>query len=95
MAKGVAIKIDESLFRDIHVRAAERGLSVQQYVNSLIEKDLFPERRPRLNERQLEVIREAARKAGMDIQAALDVLESSQTQENDTPDLKFGKGVVL
>lgn len=90
MAKGIAIKVDEALLRDIHVRAAERGLSVQQYVNNLIEKDLFPERRPRLNDRQLEVVREAARKAGMDIQAALDVLESPQTQENDAPDLKLG-----
>ncbi len=90
MAKGIAIKVDEALFRDIHVRSAERGLSIQQYVNSLIEKDLFPERRPRLSDRQLEVIREAAHKAGMDIQAALDVLESPQAQENDSPNMKFG-----
>ncbi len=90
MAKGVAIKVDEVLLQDVHVRAAERGLSIQQYVNSLIEKDLFPERRPRLNDRQLAVIREAARKAGMDIQAALDVLESPHSKENDTPRMKFG-----
>ncbi len=90
MAKGIAIKVDEALLRNIHVRAAERGLSIQQYINNLIEKDLFPERHPRLNDRQLEIIREAAHKAGMDIQAALDVLESPQHQENDTPNMKFG-----
>ncbi len=90
MTKGVAVKIDEALFRDIQVRAAERGLSIQQYVNSLIEKDLFPERRPRLNDRQLAVIREAAHKAGMDIQAALDVLETPHSQENDTLSMKLG-----
>ncbi len=88
MAKGIAIKVDEALFRDIHVRSAERGLSIQQYVNSLIEKDLFPERRPRLNDRQLAVIREAARKAGMDIQAALDVLETPHSKENNTPNME-------
>ncbi len=81
MAKGIAIKVDEALLRDIHVRAAERGLTMQQYVNNLIKKDLFPERHPRLNDRQLEVIQEAARKAGIDIQAALDVLENPQSLE--------------
>ena len=29
MAKGIAIKIDEGLLRDIHVHAAEKGMSTQ------------------------------------------------------------------
>lgn len=46
MAKAVAIKVDEELLRDIHVRAAKKGLSVQRYVTELIKRDLFPERFP-------------------------------------------------
>lgn len=52
MAKGIAIKIDEGLLRDIHVHAAEKGMSTQQYVTELIERDLFPERFPELTEDQ-------------------------------------------
>lgn len=44
MAKAIAIKIDEELFRDIHVQAAKRRLSIEQYVTGLIKRDLFPER---------------------------------------------------
>ena len=44
MAKSIAIKIDEALFRDIHVQAAKRRLSIEQYVTGLIKRDLFPER---------------------------------------------------
>ena len=53
MAKGVSIKVDKELLRDIHVRAAEKGLSIQQYVTGLIERDLFPERFPQLTDDQL------------------------------------------
>ena len=38
--KSIVFKIDEQLFRDIHIRAAERGKSVQDYVCSLIKTDL-------------------------------------------------------
>ena len=41
MAKAIAIKIDESLFREIHVKAAQKGFSTQQYVTELIKKNLF------------------------------------------------------
>ena len=44
MAKAIAIKIDEELFRDILVQAAKRRLSIEQYVTGLIKRDLFPER---------------------------------------------------
>ena len=46
MANGIAIKVDEELLRDIHVRAAKKGLSTQQYLSELIERDLFPKRFP-------------------------------------------------
>ena len=38
--KSIVFKIDEQLFRDIHIRAAERGKSVQDYLCSLIKTDL-------------------------------------------------------
>lgn len=44
MAKAIAIKIDEELFRDIHIQAAKRRLSIEQYVTGLIRRDMFPER---------------------------------------------------
>ena len=59
MAKAVAIKVDEELLRDIHVRAAKKGLSVQRYVTELIERDLFPERFLQLTNEQKEQIRNA------------------------------------
>ncbi len=59
MAKGVSIKVDEALLRDIHVRAAEKGVSTQQYVIELIERDLFPERFLQLTDDQLIQLRSA------------------------------------
>lgn len=59
MAKGVSIKVDEELLRDIHVRAAEKGLSIQQYVTGLIERDLFPERFPQLTDDQMWRLKDA------------------------------------
>ena len=59
MAKGVSIKVDEELLRDIHVRAAEKGVSTQQYVIELIERDLFPERFLQLTDDQLIQLRSA------------------------------------
>lgn len=53
MAKGIAITVDAELLRDVHVRAAEKGLSTQQYVTGLIERDLFPERFPQLTVDQM------------------------------------------
>ena len=60
MAKGIAVRIDEGLLRDIHIRAAARGVSIQQYVTELIERDLFPERFPELTENQKARLRDAA-----------------------------------
>nr|WP_326186724.1 hypothetical protein [uncultured Oscillibacter sp.] len=60
MAKAIAIKIDESLFREIHVKAAQKGFSTQQYVTELIKKNLFPARFPKMSERQVEQIRQVA-----------------------------------
>lgn len=48
MAKGVSIKVSEELLRDIHAHAARKGVSTQQYMNTLIERELFPERFPQL-----------------------------------------------
>ncbi len=59
MAKGIFIKIDKELLRDIHVRAAQRGVSSQQYLNTLIERDLFPERFPQLTGEQVSHLKAA------------------------------------
>ncbi len=57
MAKAIAIKVDEDLLRDIHICAAKRGLSTQEYVTGLIKRDLFPERFPKLTGDQQERLR--------------------------------------
>ena len=54
MEKGISTKIDDELLRDIHICAAKKGVSIQQYVTDLIEKDLFPERFPEITENQPE-----------------------------------------
>lgn len=59
MAKGISIRVDEELLRDIHVRVVEKGLSTQQYVSKLIERDLFPERFPQLTDDQLKRLKSA------------------------------------
>ena len=59
MANGISIKIDDKLLLDIHVRAARKGVSVQQYMNGLIERDLFPERFPQLTGEHIQQIKMA------------------------------------
>lgn len=59
MASGISIKIDDELLRNIHVRAAQKGVSVQQYMNGLIERDLFPERFPQLTGEQTQQLKTA------------------------------------
>ena len=59
MASGISIKIDDELLRNIHVRAAQKGVSVQRYMNGLIERDLFPERFPQLTGEQTQQLKTA------------------------------------
>lgn len=59
MANGISIKIDDKLLLDIHVRAAQKGVSVQRYMNGLIERDLFPERFPQLTGDQIQRLKTA------------------------------------
>jgi len=80
MAKGVAIKIDEALLRDIHVRAAERSMSTQQYVTELIERDLHPERFPQLSEDQRERIWDSMQEIEKAIEDITDVLQEDHVQ---------------
>jgi plasmid stability protein len=80
MAKGIAIRIDEDLLRDVHVRAAARETSTQQYVTELIERDLFPERFPELTENQKARLRDAAEAVNQAAGEVADVLRDSSEQ---------------
>lgn len=62
MAQTICIKISADLFRDAHVRAAERGCSLQQYVTELVEKDLFPEAYSQKRDHQFKEILTAVQK---------------------------------
>lgn len=80
MAQGVSIKVDKELLRDIHVRAAEKGLSIQQYVTGLIERDLFPERFPQLTDDQLNQLRSAMELVDQALGDVADILWGSSEQ---------------
>lgn len=84
MAKGIAVRIDEGLLRDIHVRAAEKGMSTQQYVTELIERDLFPERFPALTDEQKIRLKDTAEAVDRAAEEVADVLRDSlgQTPED-------------
>ena len=59
MANGISIKIDDKLLLDIHVRAAQKGVSVQQYMSGMMERDLLPERFPQLTGDQIQRLKTA------------------------------------
>lgn len=40
--KTICMKVDTKLFRDIKIRIAERGKTLQEYMNDLISRDLYP-----------------------------------------------------
>ncbi len=80
MAKGIAVRIDEGLLWDIHVRAAEKGMSTQQYVTELIERDLFPERFPALTDEQKIRLKDAAEAVNRAAGEVADVLRDSLGQ---------------
>ena len=70
MANGISIKIDDELLRNIHVRAAQKGVSVQRYMNGLIERDLFPERFPQLAGDQIQQLKMALEGAAAHLELA-------------------------
>ena len=70
MANGISIKIDDELLRNIHVRAAQKGVSVQRYMNGLIERDLFPERFPQLTGDQRQQLKTALEGAAAHLELA-------------------------
>ena len=76
MAKSIAIKIDSDLLRDIHIRAAECSISTQQYITGLMERDLYPERFPQLNEEQRGKIRDSMQEIEKAVEAITDVLQA-------------------
>lgn len=91
MAKGDAIKIDEALLRDIHVRAAERSMSTQQYITELIERDLHPERFPQLSEDQRERIWDSMQEIERAIGDITDVLQEDHVQVESGPKMTMGQ----
>ena len=84
MAKAIAIKIDEELFRDIHIQAAKRRLSIEQYVTGLIKQDLFPERFVEhgavMTLEQKEQIKAAAQAASDRASQITDIMNEAQCQ---------------
>ncbi len=80
MANSIAIKVDEELLRDIHIRAAEKDLSVQGYVTQLIERDLFPERFPQITESQMEQLKAAMEMVDQALGDVTEILWGNQEQ---------------
>ena len=80
MAKGVSIRVDEELLWDIHVRVAEKGLSTQQYVTELIERDLFLERFPQLTDDQMCRLKDAMEAVNQALGDVAEILWGSSEQ---------------
>ena len=38
----LCFSVDEDLLRDIHIRAAQQGASMQEYITELMRRDLHP-----------------------------------------------------
>ena len=70
MASGISIKIDDELLKNIHIRAAQKGVSVQQYMNGLIERDLFPERFPQMTGEQMQQLKMALKLVNQALEGA-------------------------
>lgn len=78
MAKSVGIRIDEELYRQLHIRVAESGKSLQDYIAALIERDMHPERFCSLSLEQYKEIADLADKM-------LEIIE--QGYEQDAPQM--------
>ncbi len=81
----ISIKIDGELYREIHIRAAEKGCSIKKYVTELIEQDLFPETHIRRHEQQLAAALDAVQRAE---KALRHIQTLAEEQENNLPDME-------
>ena len=70
MARGISIKIDDELLKRMHILAAQKGVSVQQYMNGLIERDLFPERFPQMTGEQMQQLKMALKLVNQALEGA-------------------------
>lgn len=96
MANAIAIKTDEDLFRELHVRAAKKGLSTQEYVTGLIKSDLFPkqtvEQIPELSKDQAEQLKAAVHAMEANLCQIMDVLNGVSEQSIVYTDMNFSGG---
>lgn len=90
MANGISIKSDDELLRNIHVRAAQKGVSVQRYMNGLIERDLFPERFPHLNAEQLEQVSSTMETISQAVEDVDSILWDRPEQHMEPPGMTLG-----
>ena len=95
MASGISIKIDDELLRNIHVRAAQKGVSVQQYMNGLIERDLFPERFPQLTGEQTQQLKTALELVNQALEGVDVSSSTARNIERTTPEITDGTGEEL
>ena len=90
MASAVSIKVDEELLRDIHIRAAQKGVSTQRDVTELIERDIFPERFPQLTDEQTRELRMALKQADDALQRVMGIVSTQQEQSlDDVPPMQM------
>ena len=87
----VCIKVDEALYRSIHIRIAQQGVTLQDYCNRLIEKDLFPERFPVLTEDQIEQLAQVGKETAERVQRILQPTHELQQKEQNRPKAKHKK----
>ena len=85
--KSIVFKIDEQLFKDIHIRAAERGKRVQDYMCDLIKADLTqnadPDRDMETLLKQIEDVRDILRLADSFLENAATQLHEKRAEQAD------------
>lgn len=89
--RSIAIRIEDDLFREIHIRAAEKELSIQDYVRGLMERDLHPA--PKLNDEQMERLKIAMTTVDEKMRDVAEILEEARNQNmeaSSTSELQIG-----
>ena len=76
--RSIAIRIEDDLVREIHIRAAEKDLSIQDYVRGLMERDLRPA--PKLTDEQMERLKIAMTAVDEKMRDVAEILEEAKNQ---------------
>lgn len=88
--KTICFSADEELLRAVHIRAAEFGISMQEYITDLIQKDLHPNERIELTPERLEELHTLAEQTLETMERMRAVLEVVAPEQTMLGGMRFG-----